>query len=187
MRILGVDPGTWRTGAGIIEAEGNRYRLVASELIQVTEKKTIADRLRQIYEELTEMIRKYQPDILALENIFFGKDIRAMVKIGEARACAMLAASIQGIEVVEYPPARVKQAVTGNGRATKQQIQRMVKVLLNLDSVLSADRADALAVAICHLHSMRVTVTRDRVISASEPESILNAGSRVKPGMTKNK
>ena len=153
MRIIGVDPGTRRTGVGLIEASGNRYQLIHFEVIKVKETLPIAERLHFIYHALSQVIQEYKPDVLALENIFFGKDIQAMVKIGEARACAMLAASEHGINVVEYPPARVKQSVSGNGRATKEQIQHMIKTLLNMKEAPPSDGADALAVAICHLHT----------------------------------
>lgn len=153
MRILGVDPGTWKTGVGVIETRLNRYQLVHTEVITIREHLTVSQRLRRIYEGLQERIREYRPEVLALENVFYHKDITAVVKIGEARACAMLAAAGQNIEVVEYPPARIKQAVSGNGRATKEQMQHMVKTLLNLKSLPLPDSADALAVAICHGHS----------------------------------
>ena len=152
MRILGVDPGTRRTGLGIIETEGSRYRLLHTETIVLKDSLTLPEKLQEIYQSLTAAIQTYQPEVLALENVFYGKDLQAMVKIGEARACAMLAASGRGIPVVEYAPARVKQSVTGNGRASKEQMQRMVKVLLNLKTEPPPDSADALAVAICHLH-----------------------------------
>ena len=155
MRILGIDPGTLKTGVGIIEPQGSSYKLIHFEVIKPPAKQTIVQRLGFIYRVLTEVIRKYQPEVLALENVFFAKDIQATVKIGEARACAMLAASAAGIDVVEYPPARVKQSVAGNGRATKDQIQRMVKILLNLKELPPEDGADALAVAICHWHSAK--------------------------------
>ena len=153
MRILGVDPGTRRTGAGIIESNGNRYSLVHFEIFTVPAQVPIADRLHRIHRFLQGILRDYRPDVLALENVFFGENAQSMVKIGEARACAMLAASEFGIDVVEYPPARVKQAVTGNGRATKEQMQQMVKRLLNMKTAPPADGADAVAVAICHLHA----------------------------------
>ena len=153
MKILGVDPGTRRTGAGIIEANGNRYTLVHFEILTVPREIPIADRLRQIHQFLCGIVRDYRPDVLALENVFYGENVPSMVKIGEARACAMLAASESGIDVVEYPPARVKQAVTGNGQATKEQMRQMVKRLLNMKTAPPTDGADALAVAICHLHS----------------------------------
>lgn len=157
MRILGVDPGTWRTGVGIIEIEGRggRYQLLHTEVIAVLENLPVSKRLQQIYQGLQARIREYRPGVLALENVFFHKDITAVVKIGEARACAMLAAAEQNIEVVEYPPARIKQAVSGNGRATKEQMQHMVKTLLNLKTLPAPDSADALAVAICHGHSRK--------------------------------
>lgn len=155
-----MDPGTRRTGVGVIESERNDYRLLHFEVITVKESLPIAERLRLIYQSLSKIILQHRPDVLALENIFYGKDIRAMVKIGEARACAMLAASEQGIGVIEYPPARVKQSISGNGKATKEQIQHMVKTLLNLETLPPADGADALAVAICHLHSNRRIETK---------------------------
>lgn len=152
MRILGVDPGTHRTGLGVIEGRGSCYHLLHSEVLALDPKTPIADRLAIIYQKISEIIKAYQPSVLALENIFYGRDVRAMLKIGEARACAMIAASENGLKVVEYAPARAKQAVTGNGRATKEQIQHMVKRLLNLKEMPPPDSADALAIAICHLH-----------------------------------
>jgi crossover junction endodeoxyribonuclease RuvC len=153
MRILGVDPGTWRTGVGIIETQGNRYQLVHTEVITVREKQEkISGRLLQIYRKLSEAIKTHRPEVVALENVFYGKDITAMVKVGEARACAMLAAAEAGLEVLEYAPTRVKQAVSGNGRATKEQVQHMIKTLLGLKTLPFPDSADALAIAICHIH-----------------------------------
>jgi len=157
VRVLGVDPGTRRTGAGVVEAQGSRYYLVHFEVISVKETLPLPERLNAIHKGLCKIISEYHPAVLSLENVFFGKDLRAMVKIGEARACAMLAASEHGIDVVEYPPARVKQSVSGNGRATKEQIQHMIKTLLNLKELPPEDGADALAVAICHLHHFKST------------------------------
>lgn len=153
MRILGVDPGTRRTGVGLIESAGNFYRLLHFEIISLKETLPLARRLLEIYRAIAEILRRHRPDVVALENVFYGKDLRAMVKIGEARACVMLAASEAGVDVIEYAPARVKQSVSGNGRATKRQVQEMVKRLLNMKAPPPADGADALAVAICHLHS----------------------------------
>ena len=155
MRILGVDPGTWKTGVGIIEIQGSRYQLIHTEVITVREKLPLPKRLQQIYQGLRARIQEFQPEVLALENVFFHKDISAVVKIGEARSCAMLAAAEQNIEVVEYPPARIKLAVSGNGRATKDQIQHMIKTLLNLKVAAPEDASDALAAAICHAHSAK--------------------------------
>ena len=155
MRILGVDPGTWNTGVGIIETQGSRYQLIHTEVIAIRAKTPIAERLLEIYRTLLARIREYKPEALALENVFYHKDISAVMKIGQARACAMLAAADQNIEVIEYPPARIKQAVSGNGRATKDQVQHMIKTLLNLKTLPAPDSADALATAICHAHYAR--------------------------------
>lgn len=153
MRILGVDPGTQRTGAGVIEVQGSRYHLIHTEVITLRSSETLSARLIQIFRRLCSLISEHRPSVLALENVFYGRDVNAMVKIGEARACAMLAAAEHKISVVEYAPARVKQAVSGNGRATKEQMQAMIKQLLNLRETPPSDGADALAVAICHVHS----------------------------------
>ena len=156
MRVMGIDPGTHRTGFGILESSNGRdYTLVICGTIRAASKDPIAKRLLHIFESLQKNIRSYQPDVVALETLFFAKDIRAVERIGEARACAMLAASKQGIEVIEYAPTEVKKSVTGNGRAAKEQIQFMVKRLLNLKESPAPDAADALAIAMCHLHSSK--------------------------------
>jgi len=179
VRVLGVDPGTRRTGAGVVETQGNRYFLIHFEIISVKETLPLPERLNAIYKGLCRVISEYHPAVLALENVFFGKDVQAMVKIGEARACAMLAASEHGIEVVEYPPARVKQSVSGNGRATKEQIQHMIKTLLNLKELPPEDGADALAVAICHLHNVKTTDRRQQTRDQSPKTTDLKAKSVV--------
>src|SRR3989338_1548423 len=109
MRILGVDPGTFRTGAGLIESQGSRYRLIHWEIITPKSTLSLNQRLHQIYLSLCQIISQHHPDVLALENVFYSKNPRSMIKIGEARACAILAASEQGVNVVEYAPARIKQ------------------------------------------------------------------------------
>ena len=153
MRILGVDPGTHRTGVGVIESQGNRYRMLHAEVIAPAAKLSLPQRLFKIHEALRIVIAEFRPEAVAIENVFYGKDLQAMVKIGEARACAMLAASEEKVPVIEYAPARIKQSVSGNGRATKEQVQHMVKTLLSLSAIPQSDSADALAVALCHLHT----------------------------------
>lgn len=155
MRVLGIDPGTHRCGAGIIDGEGNRYKLVEAVVIKTKSTAKIEKRLHQIFQEIKKLISDFKPDILVLESLFFAKDIQAVVRIGEARACAMLAAEDAGIPVFEYAPALIKKSVTGNGRATKEQVQYMVTRLLSLKEAPYADSADALAIAICHLHNSR--------------------------------
>ena len=155
MRIAGVDPGTIETGVGIIEDSGKRPVLIFSRTIHAGRSKEIAPRLEIIFTELKAILEEWKPDVLALENIFYQKDFKAAVKVGEARAAAMLAASLNGIPVVEYPPARVKQSISGNGRAAKDQVQYMVRHILDFRGPLSADSADAIAVALCHSHSKK--------------------------------
>jgi crossover junction endodeoxyribonuclease RuvC len=155
MRILGIDPGTRYTGAGIIDSQGNSYRLVHVETLNVPEDMTIVKKIHWIYHQLLELIRQHKPEVMAIEGFLYGRDMHAMMRVGQARACAMLAAAESGLEVVEYTPTRVKQAVSGNGRATKDQIQHMIKTLLNLKSLPQEDSADALAIAICHVHSSK--------------------------------
>ena len=153
MRILGVDPGTWRTGVGIIDTKGSGYQLIHSTVITIKDKKAaVPARLHFIYKSLLQIMQEQRPDVLALEKFFFGKDFEALVRVGEARACAMLAASECGLEMVEYAPMKVKQSATGNGHATKEQIQHMIKTLLGLRELPPPDGADALAIAICHAH-----------------------------------
>jgi crossover junction endodeoxyribonuclease RuvC len=147
-------------GLGVLDAEGNSYTLVTCETVQVSKNLPLPERLSKLHEALQEFMDRYRPAVVALENVFFGKDVRALVKIGEARACAMLAAAEKGVPVVEYPPARVKEAVSGNGRASKIQIQQMIRHLLRLREAPPPDAADALAVALCHLQSQNVRLPR---------------------------
>ena len=155
MRVLGVDPGTHRTGVGILEADGQKYKVIHFGTLRANSKDPIATRLLTIFDTLQEVIGKFQPSVMALETLFFAKDIQAVERIGEARACAMLAASKQGIDVIEYAPTAVKKSVTGNGRAAKEQIQFMVTRLLGLKKSPAPDAADALAIAMCHLHNAK--------------------------------
>jgi len=154
MRVAGIDPGTLNTGIGILEQDERRnFKLIHTETIKVSAKKTLPERLRIIYGGLKEVFTIYRPHVVALETVFFQKDFKAAIKIGEARAVAMLASVDQAIPVEEYSPARVKQAVCGNGRAQKEQVQFMVKQILRIRDNLQPDSADALAIAICHYHT----------------------------------
>jgi len=169
MIILGVDPGTRRTGAGLISVDGSRYALLHFEILRLESSLTLPEKLVRIYRSLGEIIRRWRPDVLALENVFYGRDVQALVKIGEARACAMLAAEENGVPVAEYPPARVKESVSGNGRATKEQVQSMVKRLLDLKSLPAADGSDALAVALCHAHCCKTQKLYSDLKSSAAP------------------
>jgi crossover junction endodeoxyribonuclease RuvC len=154
VRIFGIDPGSERTGYGCVESDGRRHRLVTCGAITATPGAGLPQRLSTIYRELSRLLRAEQPECVAIENLFHAANARSALKLGHARGVAMLAAVEAGCEVVEYTPAEVKRAVVGYGRAEKPQVQMMVKLLLGLAAAPSPhDAADALAVAICHLHS----------------------------------
>jgi len=155
VRIVGIDPGSERTGYGCVETEGRRLCLVTFGVIRARPSDAFPDRLARIHAELADMLSRVRPTAVAVESIFHAVNARSALKLGHARGVAMLAAVQANCTVVEYTPAEVKRAVVGYGRAEKPQVQQMVKLLLGLDRVPSPhDAADALAVAICHLHSV---------------------------------
>jgi len=155
VRIFGIDPGSERTGYGCVETDGRRHHLVACGAIAALAGDSFPHRLARIHAELSSLLVACRPDCVAIENLFYATNVRSALKLGHARGVAMLAAVEAGCEVVEYTPAEIKRAVVGYGRAEKQQVGQMVKLLLGLTAAPSPhDAADALAVAICHLHSM---------------------------------
>lgn len=150
MRILGIDPGTNVTGYGVIEKTRNGLREILHGEIRIPRDQILSERLAKIYDGLIEVVKKSNPNRMALEDIFYGKNVKSLIKQGHARGVVMLAASHSGLPVYEYSPLEIKQAVVGYGRAEKSQVQQMVKVILRMPMVPTADAADALAVAICH-------------------------------------
>lgn len=165
MRIFGIDPGSERTGFGCIESSGSRHRLIAYGALTVPSCATFPEKLTVIHTGLASLLANHRPECVAVENIFYARNVRSALKLGHARGVALLAAAEAGIPVVEYAPAEIKRAVVGYGRAEKRQMQQMVKLLLGLDAAPSPhDAADALAVAICHLHmSTSVIASRESV------------------------
>ena len=153
MRILGIDPGSRVTGYGIIDKKGNRLVHVDNGAIFTDSQKDFPLRLQRIYTGLTEVIKNYSPDAVAVENIFFATNVQSALKLGQARGAAIVAGANAGLPVFEYTALQIKQAVVGHGRADKQQVQKMLKVLLNLPEIAQEDASDALATAICHAHS----------------------------------
>ena len=154
MRIFGIDPGSERTGFGCVETDGSRHRIVACGAIAVPPSAAFPDRLLLIHHRLAALLLEHRPDCVAVENVFFAANVRSALKLGHARGVAMLAAVEAGVPVAEYTPAEIKRAVVGHGRAEKAQVQHMIKLLLGLPAVPTPhDAADALAVAICHVHS----------------------------------
>lgn len=164
MRILGIDPGSNITGYGVVEQQGNRLIHVDNGCIVTASKTPLHLRLKEIYSGLQEVILKYKPDAVSIENIFFSVNAGSALKLGQARGAAILSAVNADKEVFEYTPMQVKNAVVGYGRASKEQVQKMTKVLLNLPEVAQADAADALAVAICHINSYKFKVANDSPI-----------------------
>lgn len=155
MIILGIDPGTYYTGFGLIEKNGKNWAHVDNGLIAPPAKLSLPEKLEQIFNGLRQMIERHQPKEIALEDIFFAKNAKSALKLGHARGVAMLAAAHHQIPVFEYPPARIKQAITGFGQATKEQMQKMVKIHLKLKEVAEENANDALAVALCHCQTKR--------------------------------
>ncbi|MGH9162941.1 MAG: crossover junction endodeoxyribonuclease RuvC [Vicinamibacteraceae bacterium] len=153
MRIFGIDPGSVRTGFGCIETDGSRSRLIACGAIALPARASFPDKLLRIHARLEELLTAHSPDCVAIESLFHALNARSALQLGHARGVALLAARQAGLPVIEYTPARVKQTVTGYGRAEKVQVQEMVRMLLGLrERPSSLDAADALAVALCHVH-----------------------------------
>jgi crossover junction endodeoxyribonuclease RuvC len=160
VRIFGIDPGSERTGYGCVETDGSRHHLVVCGAIAARPSDAFPNRLARIHRELTALLAECRPECVAIENLFHANNVRSALKLGHARGVAMLAAVEAGCEVVEYTPAEIKRAVVGYGRAEKQQVAQMIKLLLGLDTPPAPyDATDALAVAICHLHSQPRGVT----------------------------
>jgi crossover junction endodeoxyribonuclease RuvC len=154
VRIFGIDPGSERTGYGCVESRGSTLRLIGCGAVTSSTLTPFPDRLLAIHQQLAALLQEHEPDYVAIEDLFFATNVRSALKLGHARGVAMLAAVEAGVPVVEYTPAEIKRAVVGYGRAEKRQVQQMVKLLLGLAEVPAPhDAADALAVAICHLHS----------------------------------
>ena len=155
MRILGIDPGSHITGYGIIEKEGNYLRHVIHGEIKAKKDSLLSTMLISIYQQLSAVIEQNAPQAIALENIFYGKNVRSLIKQAQVRGVVIFAGADKGIPVFEYSPLEVKKAVVGYGRAEKRQVQIMVKAILKLPVLPPADAADALATAICHANFLK--------------------------------
>ena len=155
MRVLGIDCGTEYTGYGVVDlCPDDRLACIACGAIKVSSRDPMPVRLSQISSRLQELIAEHQPDRVAIEDVFYAVNVKSALKLGQVRGVAMLAAAAAGLEVAEYAPLSIKSAVVGYGKAEKHQVQHMVARLLNLDEIPEpADAADALAIAICHLHT----------------------------------
>jgi crossover junction endodeoxyribonuclease RuvC len=157
VRVIGIDPGTAITGWGIVEDSNHQLHRIAGGVVTTPAGMPLPQRLQIIYRELARIAAEWQPDSAAIEELFFSKNAKTALAVGHGRGAAMLAMANANLPIFEYKPLEVKQAITGHGGADKKQIQQMVKLLLELDDIPRPDdAADALAVAICHLHSARL-------------------------------
>jgi crossover junction endodeoxyribonuclease RuvC len=155
--VLGVDPGTAITGYGVVgENVDGEFELLVCGVIRTVPATPMHLRLLEIFEDLRAIIREFRPDGLAVEKLFFGRNVTTAIAVGQARGAILLAAAVEGLDVVEYTPAEVKSAISGYGNADKVQVQEMVRQILHLDTVPQPDdAADGVAIAVCHLQSAR--------------------------------
>jgi crossover junction endodeoxyribonuclease RuvC len=165
MRVLGIDCGTKCTGYGVVElCQDGKLVCLSCGAIKLSTRDPLPLRLATIFDSLCAKIREHRPDNVAIEDVFYAVNVKSALKLGQVRGVAMLAASSAGLEVAEYSPLSIKSAVVGYGKAEKQQVQHMVTRLLNLSETPEpADAADALAIAICHLHTS-ATLVRQRAV-----------------------
>jgi crossover junction endodeoxyribonuclease RuvC len=155
MLVLGVDPGSRITGYGLLQKKDNVITCVASGSIESPGTAPFYDRIFRIFTSMVDIMEKYQPDEMAIEDVFFAKNVKSSLKLGHARGAALIAAVKCNVKIYEYTPLEIKQSVVGYGRATKDQIRNMVQMILNLPSKLGPDTSDAIAAAICHLNWTR--------------------------------
>ncbi|MBI5878862.1 MAG: crossover junction endodeoxyribonuclease RuvC [Chloroflexi bacterium] len=163
MRVLGLDPGTATTGYGVVEGEGDNPRLLRYGAIITPPEMPMPERLRLIFLGAADLMKSEQVAVVAVEKLFFNRNVTTALSVGQARGVLLLAAAMAGVPVHEYTPLEVKQALVGYGRATKDQVQQMVRMVLQLDHTPHPDdAADALAVALCHCQSARMRALIER-------------------------
>jgi len=154
-RILGIDPGSRFTGFGVLDFAGNQATYVASGTVKSVDG-DFPNRLKQIFESVSSIVDEYAPDVVAIESVFMHKNASSALKLGQARSAALCATFAGNVEIHEYAPREIKQAIVGTGSASKEQVQHMVVSLLSLESTPAVDAADALAAALCHGHQRRI-------------------------------
>ena len=189
MIALGIDPGTRRLGWGVISRTGNRLLHVAHGVIQLDGSQSIAARLVELEEQLSQVIREHRPSVSSVESLFFHKDAQAAAKLGHARGVVLLCLARAGIPIAEYAPAKIKRTIAGSGQADKRQVALMVRAALGLDALPAADAADALAIAMTHLrlggllHSLEEARAKDpaSVSTTSRARVLLALLSKKRP------
>ncbi len=169
MLVLGIDPGTAITGYGVVEERAGELSLVECGVIRTSAEDELPARLKDIYQAVRELIARFAPAAMAVEALFFNTNVRTAFAVGQARGVCLLAAAQANLPVYEYTPLQVKQAVVGYGRAEKQQVQDMVRLMLHLEEIPRPDdAADAVAVAICHHHMWRMQALTDAAFHETE-------------------
>jgi len=179
MIILGIDPGTNVTGYGIIKYKENTSTQIASGIIKLPSSKPIPYRLKIIYDELDKLIKTYKPDEFAIETAFYGKNVQSAMKIGYARGVSILAAVNNGIPTNEYSPREIKKSVVGKGAATKEQVNYMIRTLLNIkNDNMKNDESDALAIALCHAFRFKMPSNKKsnswKAFTEANPERVID-------------
>ena len=153
MKVLGIDPGSETLGWGVVEGENLKYKLVDFGTVKSSPREKFSKRLLKIYEGVCEVIEKFQPDVLSIEEAFYSVNVNVAMKLGQVRGAVIVLGELKGLEIAEYSPRLVKQTVVGYGNAEKHQVQEMVRLLLRLQKAPEPhDASDALAIAICHFH-----------------------------------
>lgn len=156
MKVLGIDPGSRVTGYGVVEKQKNGLIALLQGEIRLASHGSLSSFIINMFDQLLEVIDGIEPDAMAIEDIFYGKNVKSLIKQAQVRGVAILAGAMRHIPVFEYSPLEIKQAVVGYGRAEKSQVQKMVTTILHLSTIPPADAADALAVAICHINFLKV-------------------------------
>ena len=157
MRILGIDPGLTKTGFGIIDINNDSLKLIDYGIVKPKNADKLERRLLTIFNDMSEIIKKYNPTVVSIEEVFYGKNVKSALLLGQARGAAMLSAASNKITIFEYSAKKIKQSVTGNGNADKNQVKFMVGSILNIKNLdIPLDASDALAIALCHNQQLKV-------------------------------
>ena len=156
MRILGIDPGLIKTGFGIIDVQNDNLKVVDYGIIKPKLKDKLEKRLLTIFQDVSKIIKEYKPTIICIEEVFYGKNFKSALLLGQARGAAMVSAASENVTIFEYSAKKIKQSVTGNGNANKEQVKFMVTSILNINNNIGLDASDALGIAICHFQQFRI-------------------------------
>jgi crossover junction endodeoxyribonuclease RuvC len=182
--ILGVDPGTNILGYSIIAVDKNNIKIILNGIILLKKQDSHYERLRIIFDRLNKLIVAYKPEILAIEAPFFGKNVQSMLKLGRAQGAAIVAAASLNLNIIEYSPKRIKQSITGNGNASKDQVAKMLQYILKMETLPEYyDETDALAVAVCHVYSNSTDVKVSKTKKTSGWENYVKANPKKISGL----